>query len=99
LDFAELRRQVSMEQVLRALNWWDCLKGGKAQRRGPCPIHEAPGTKSRCFSVNIEKKIFQCFDAKCAAKGNALDLWAQAQSMALPEAARDLAKRLGMSEG
>jgi transposase len=98
LEFAELRRQVSMEQVLRALNWWDCLKGSKAQRRGPCPIHEAPGTKSRCFSVNLEKNIFQCFDSTCGGKGNALDLWSKTQGMPLPEAARDLANRLGITQ-
>jgi transposase len=98
LDFAELRRQVSMEQVLRALNWWDCLKGPKVQRRGPCPLHEAAGAKSRSFSVNLEKNIFQCFDAKCGAKGNVLDLWAKKQGMGLPEAARDLANRLGINQ-
>ena len=98
LDFAELRRQVSIEQVLRALNWWDCLtKGNKTQRRGPCPIHEAPSTKSCCFSVNRDKNLFQCFDSKCGAKGNVLDLWAKVHGMALPEAAHDLANRLGIT--
>ena len=96
--FAELRSQVSIEQVLRALNWWDRLtKGGKTQRRGPCPIHDAPSSQSHCFSVNIAKNIFQCFDAKCGAKGNVLDLWAKVHGMGLPEAARDLANRLGIT--
>jgi transposase len=99
LDFAELRQQVSMEQVLRALNWWDRLnKGGKAQRRGPCPIHDAPGKTGHCFSVNLDKNIFQCFDTKCAAKGNVLDLWAKVHGTAVPEAARDLADRLGIAQ-
>lgn len=98
LSFAGLRRQVGMEQVLRALDWWDRLKGPKAQRRGPCPIHQARDAKSKCFSVNCDKNIFQCFDAKCGAKGNVLDLWAKTQGMALPEAARDLMNRLGITE-
>jgi transposase len=97
LDFAALRQQISLEQVLRELNWWDCLKGRGAQRRGPCPIHGPSSTNGRCFSVNLEKNVFQCFDASCAAKGNVLDLWAQSQRLPIPEAAHSLAERFGLA--
>jgi transposase len=93
LDFARLRQQISLEQVLRELRWWDCLKGSGPQRRGPCPIHEAPSTQGRCFSVHLEKNVFQCFDASCGAKGNVLDLWAQCQRLSISQAAEDLAQR------
>jgi DNA primase len=82
-----------LEQVLRELGWWDCLRGSSVQRRGPCPIHGAKETNSRCFSVNLHKNIFQCFDAACAAKGNVLDLWAKRHRLPLPDAARNLAQR------
>jgi transposase len=93
LDFARLREQIPIEQVLRELHWWDCLKGSGPQRRGPCPIHESSSSHGRCFSVNLEKNVFQCFDASCSAKGNVLDLWAQSQRLSIPQAAEDLARR------
>jgi transposase len=96
IDFARLRQQVTMEQVLRELDWWDRLKGSGAQRRGPCPIHGPSSPHSRCFSVHLEKKVFQCFDASCGAKGNVLDLWAQSQHLPIPRAAHDLAERFGI---
>jgi hypothetical protein len=97
VDFARLRQQITMEQVLRELHWWDRLKGHGAQRRGPCPIHEPSSTQGRCFSVNVHNKMFQCFDASCGAKGNALDLWAQSQRLTIAQAAHDLAQRFGVA--
>ena len=97
IDFAWLRQQITMEQVLRELQWWDCLKGHGVQRRGPCPIHEPSSPQSRCFSVNLEKKVFQCFEASCGAQGNVLDLWAQSRGLTIHQAAHDLAQRLGIT--
>lgn len=95
IDFAELRGQITIEQVLRELQWSDRLKGRGSQRRGPCPIHDESSTlQGRSFSVDLQKSIFQCFDAACGAKGNALDLWAQSQHLPLAKAAADLAQRL-----
>jgi transposase len=96
VDFAQLRKQISMEQVLRALHAWDSLKGHGAQRRGPCPIHKPPSAEGRSFSVNLHKNVFQCFDASCGVKGNVLDLWAQSHQMTIPQAAHDLAERFGI---
>jgi transposase len=97
IDFAQLRKQVSMEQVLRALHAWDGLKGHGAQRRGPCPIHKPASADGRSFSVNLQKNVFQCFDASCGAKGNVLDLWAQSRRLTIPQAAHDLAERFGIT--
>jgi transposase len=96
VEFAQVRKQISMEQVLRALHAWDGLKGHDAQRRGPCPIHKPASAEGRSFSVNLHKNVFQCFDASCGAKGNVLDLWAQSQRMTIPQAAHDLAERFGI---
>lgn len=97
LDFARLRQQISLEHVLRELHWWDCLKGSGPQRRGPCPMHESPSSHGRCFSVNLDKNVFQCFDASCGAKGNVLDLWAQSQRLSIPQAAENLAQRFDVA--
>ena len=93
----QLRQQISMEQVLRELQWWDCLKGQGAQRRGPCPLHQPTSPQGRCFSVHLGKKVFQCFEASCGAKGNVLDLWAQSRGLTIAQAAQDLAQRLGIT--
>ena len=92
IDFAELRAQVSMEAALRALNWLDVLRGSGPQRRGPCPIHGEHDSRSRSFSVNLQKDAFQCFHPPCAAAGNVLDLWAAVHQLPLREAALHLAE-------
>ncbi len=92
IDFAALRAQVSMEQVLAHLGWLDKLKGSGPQRRGPCPLHAASDARQRSFSVHLGKKVFQCFHPPCGAKGNVLDLWAATQRLPLYQAALHLAQ-------
>lgn len=89
-NWAEVRAQVTMEQVLRQLGWLDRLRRRGDQLRGPCPVHGAHRSRSRSFSVNLERNIFQCFDADCRASGNILDLWAAVHRVSLPEAAQQL---------
>jgi len=90
VDFAFVRQQVTMEQVLDHLGLVDCLRGRGSQRRGTCPIHCQAGKTKPTFSVNLSKKAFQCFHAQCAAKGNVLDLWALMHRLPLYEAALHL---------
>jgi len=95
VDFAYLRQQVTMEQVLAHLGILGLFKGPADQRRGPCPVHaEAPSSmpaKKYTCSVQLSKNIFQCFQAECAAHGNVLDLWAAVHRLPLYEAALHLA--------
>lgn len=91
IDFTELRRQVSMEQVLSHLGILERLRGSGSQRRGSCPIHAEPGDRRRTFSVNLKKNVFQCFDPNCNAHGNVLDFWAALRRLPLVEAAPQLA--------
>ena len=94
VDFADLRRRVSINQVLDHLGHFDHLTGSGSQRRGACPIHDKPGTapKARHFSVNLERNLFRCLHPQCQAKGNALDLWAAVRQLPIHAAAIDLAK-------
>jgi transposase len=95
VDFAYLRQQVTMAQVLGHLGILGLFKGTTQQRRGPCPVHaEAPATmpvKKHTCSVQLGKNIFQCFQTQCAAHGNVLDLWAAVHRLPLYEAALHLA--------
>jgi transposase len=92
VDFAFLRQQVTMEQVLQHLGLFEQLRGRGQQRRGPCPLHSDTTDSKRTFSVHLGKNVFQCFHAACAAQGNVLDLWAALQRLPLYEAALDLAE-------
>jgi transposase len=94
VDFAFLRQQVSMEQVLRHLGLFDQLRGRGLQRRGPCPIHGQPNDRQPTFSAHLGKHLFQCFHADCGAHGNVLDLWVAIHKLPLYEAALHLAETL-----
>jgi transposase len=92
VDYAFLREQITMEQVLCFLGLFAGLRGRGQQRRGCCPVHGKVGMKERTFSVHLGKNVFQCFQAECGAQGNVLDLWAALQNLPLYEAALHLAE-------
>jgi len=92
VDFAFLRQQVSLEQVLSHLGLLEGLRGRGQQRRGPCPIHGQGGDTRPTFSAHLGKQLFQCFQADCGAQGNVLDLWAAVHQLAPYEAALHLAE-------
>jgi transposase len=92
VDFAFLRQQITMKQVLEHLGLWGQLRGRGDQRRGPCPVHSHPADRDGTFSVHLGKNAFQCFHADCGAKGNVLDLWAAIHRLPLYDAALHLAE-------
>jgi len=91
VDFAFVREQVSMEQVLRHLGLFERMRGRGRQRRGVCPLHGGPDNTQPTLSVHLGKNVFQCFHADCGAQGNVLDLWAAVHKLPLYEAALLLA--------
>jgi hypothetical protein len=93
LDYAELRRRLSMRRVLALLNYQPTTCRGD-QWRGPCPLCGPPmsGVRDRCFSVHVGRHVFHCH--RCGASGNALDLWHLLTSLPLHAAALDLCQRL-----
>lgn len=90
IDFAYLRGQVPIEQVLRKMGHFDCLRGN-TQLTGPCPLHQPVREGSQSFSVNVKKNVFRCLNPKCNSKGNVLDLWAAYRNLPIYQAAMDLA--------
>jgi len=83
VDFAFVREQITLERVLRHLGLSAGLRGRGQQPRSCCPVHAPAGSKESTFSVHLGKNAFQCFQAKCAAKGNVLDLWAALHKLPL----------------
>jgi hypothetical protein len=83
--------QVAIVQELRHLGYLDPLRGFGPQRRGPCPLHDAPSDRHRSFSVHLRKGAFRCFHPECQAQGNTLDLWAAYHRLPIGQAAKSLA--------
>lgn len=87
VDFARLREQVAMSDVLRLLNFAASSAHGD-QLRGPCPLHAGGADgRSRSFSVNLRLGRFHCF--VCGEHGNALELWSSARRVSLYAAAKE----------
>ena len=92
IDFQRLRREITIEQVLRQLGFQPCSRS-RNQLRGPCPVHRSTYPRSRTFSVNVVGGCYYCH--KCHSKGNALELWAAVHRLPIYEAAIDLCQALG----
>ncbi len=95
VDYAFLRSQITLERVLEHLRLLEGLRGSR-QRRGACPIHGSQNLRSRTFSVNLDRDVFQCFDGACGTAGNVLDFWAAFHRLPLYEAALHLAQTFGL---
>ncbi len=95
VDFAHVKAQRSLSQVLDQLGLLVRLRGNGPQRRGPCPLHRGDG-RGRTFSVNLEANVFQCFAKECGHKGDVIDLWAALHGLSLREAALDLVRTFGL---
>jgi transposase InsO family protein len=93
IDFPVLRNLLSMTAVLQLLGFQANSTTGSHQR-GPCPLHGSTSGTSRCFSAQLDQKMFHCF--KCGRSGNALDLWSHATRQTAYDAAIDLCRRLNV---
>lgn len=91
VDFAFLRQQVTLEQVLAHLGFLNRMRGRGQQKRGPCPMHSQHADRQPTFSAHLGKNICQCFHADCGVRGNVLDLWAAIHRLPLYDAALHLA--------
>jgi DNA primase len=87
IDYRALRNQMPMARVLELIGYHPTSRRGD-QLRGACPFHVTERPGPRCFSVELTRGLFRCFD--CGAHGNQLDLWARLRSMPLHKAAQDL---------
>jgi len=93
IDFACLRRQVSLAMVLDLIGFTPTSRRG-IQVRGPCPVHGSQTACSRSFSAHLGRNCWHCF--RCGAGGNTLDLYQALTKLPLYEAAVELCGRLGL---
>lgn len=92
IDFARLRAEITMEQVLDRLGFNAVTCRGD-QLHGPCPVHNSSWPRSRTFSVNLRDRRYYCH--KCHSYGNQLELWAAVHHLPIYEATLDLCWALG----
>jgi hypothetical protein len=96
IDFALLRREITMEQVLNLLGFEPTQRTGD-QWYGGCPVHGSmhgsTSSRARHFSVNVAKRRYCCH--KCHSKGHHLELWAAFTKRELHPAMIDLCRALG----
>lgn len=89
IDYAELRSQLRIIDVLTQIGW-QSTKGRGEQLRGPCPIcsglEVAPS-----FSVNTGRNIYRCF--RCGSQGTVIDFWMSYRKLPIHAAAQELMAR------
>lgn len=83
VSFAEIKRGVTLEQVLRFYGVTWLRRSGVDQYRGRCPIHRGQGKEA--FHANLKRGLFHCF--ACGAGGNVLDFVAAMEGGSIRDAA------------
>ncbi len=86
VSFGEIKRRITLDQVLRSYQVAGLRRSGVDQYRGRCPIHGGEGREA--FHANLQRGIFHCF--ACGAGGNVLDFVAAMEGSSIREAALHL---------
>ena len=96
LDFKAIKEKSDARAVLSHFGLLEHLEERGAELSGWCPFGEEHGKKDS-FSMNVEKKTFQCF--ACKARGSLLDFVAKFRNIDLREAAQCVASMGGGTVG
>ena len=87
IDFAELKHQVSIRDILERYGILEGLREKKPGKLvGACPIHG--GKNGTSFNVDTAKNVFHCF-SECGG-GNVLDLVMKLEDCSIREAGEKL---------
>jgi DNA primase len=89
--FRDVRAMIPLADVLSLLGFV-AVEASQDQIRGPCPVHRSTSPRSRSFSANLKRHVYQCF--RCGSAGNQLNLYVAATGLSLHAAAVDLCERL-----
>lgn len=87
VNFAEIRKRVSIEDVLLKYFRLENLTRDGNKLIGPCPVHN--GDSPRAFHADLDKNVYHCF-SKCQGGGNQLDLVAKKEDISIRDAALKL---------
>jgi len=91
IDYAALRAQVSIREILARIHYEPLTIRGD-QWRGPCPLPNHPTSRTRepTFSVHVGRSIYHCF--RCHSRGDQIAFWAAFKQIPLCQAGRDLCR-------
>ena len=87
INFTELRKRITLEDVLLRFYRLENLKRDGQKLIGPCPVHQ--GKSPRSFHADLDKNVWHCF-TKCQGGGNQLDLVAKKEDISIRDAALKL---------
>ena len=87
VNFQEIRKRVSIEDVLLKYYRLDNLKRDGDKLTGPCPVHN--GDSPRAFHVSTTQNLWHCF-SRCQSGGNQLDLVSRKENLTIRDAALKL---------
>lgn len=91
VDFAAIKKAVSIEQVLDRYKLLETLTGDGAQRKGPDPFGFATAGKSKPFAVNLDKNVWTLFRGSEQLSGNVIDFVMEKERCNVRQAAVKLA--------
>ena len=95
IDFAQLKEQVSIPEVLNRYGLDKNLKAGSSGRlTGPCPVHK--GKSATAFNVTANGRAWNCFSGSCKG-GNVLDLVMQLEDCNVRDAGKKLTEMFGLT--
>ena len=89
LDFAAIREQASIMDVLNALDFEQTRTVTNNQVRGVCPLCGSNG-----FIAMTTNNVWYCF--ACKNSGGVIDLWMQARNIGIKEAASQMCTALNL---
>ena len=92
VDFAAIKKAVSIEQVLDRYKLLETLSGDGAQRKGPDPFNFATAGKSKPFAVNLDKSVWTLFRGSEQLSGNVIDFVMEKERCNVRQAAVKLAQ-------
>lgn len=91
-DFQDLKRRVSLEQVLAERGLLHTFSVSTHNLVGPCPLHR--GDSRNAFVVSRARNLWYCFTA-CRVGGDVIDLVRRLDHVGYAEAGRVLARLAG----
>lgn len=97
VDFADIKRRVTLEQVLRHYKLFETLSGTGTQRKAPDPFNDGPKGKSQPLAVNLEKNVWTLFSKDQRTGGNVIDFVMRKESCDVREAALKLSQWFELS--
>ena len=93
IDFVAAKEAVTIQDVLTLVSFSPNYRRAD-QQRGPCPVHQSESPRSRTFSANTARNIYQCFS--CGSKGDQLKLYAEVTGLPIYEATEELLRKLAI---